>query len=76
MTVEQALDHPNFAMGPVVTINSATLVNKGLELIEAHLLFGIPMDRIEVVVHPQQVDPLDGRVLRRLDDRAGRRRRR
>jgi 1-deoxy-D-xylulose-5-phosphate reductoisomerase len=54
VTVEQALAHPNFAMGPVVTINSATLVNKGLELIEAHLLFGIPMDRVEVVVHPQQ----------------------
>ncbi|GAA3150333.1 1-deoxy-D-xylulose-5-phosphate reductoisomerase [Kribbella aluminosa] len=54
VTVEQALEHPNFAMGPVVTINSATLVNKGLELIEAHLLFGIPMDRIDVVVHRQQ----------------------
>ncbi|MFI7060896.1 1-deoxy-D-xylulose-5-phosphate reductoisomerase [Kribbella sp. NPDC050124] len=54
VTVEQALAHPNFAMGPVVTINSANLVNKGLELIEAHLLFGIPMDRIDVVVHPQQ----------------------
>ena len=54
VTVEQALAHPNFAMGPVITINSATLVNKGLELIEAHLLFGIPMDRVDVVVHPQQ----------------------
>jgi len=54
VTVEQALAHPNFAMGPVNTINSATLVNKGLELIEAHLLFGIPMDRVGVVVHPQQ----------------------
>ncbi|HEY3515229.1 1-deoxy-D-xylulose-5-phosphate reductoisomerase [Kribbella sp. NPDC051137] len=54
VTVEQALEHPNFAMGPVVTINSATLVNKGLELIEAHLLFGIPMARIDVVVHRQQ----------------------
>ena len=42
-------------MGPVVTINSATLVNKGLEVIEAHLLFGIPIDRIEVVVHPTSV---------------------
>ena len=42
-------------MGPVVTINSATLVNKGLEVIEAHLLFGIPYDRIEVVVHPTSV---------------------
>ncbi len=54
VTFEQALAHPNFAMGPVVTINSATLVNKGLELIEAHLLFGIPMDRIDVVIHQQQ----------------------
>ena len=42
-------------MGPVVTINSATLVNKGLELIEAHLLFGVPYDRIDVVVHPQSI---------------------
>ncbi|HEU5144516.1 MAG TPA: 1-deoxy-D-xylulose-5-phosphate reductoisomerase [Dermatophilaceae bacterium] len=55
VTVEQALAHPNFAMGPVITTNSATLVNKGLEVIEAHLLFDIPFDRIEVVVHPQQV---------------------
>ncbi|MDQ6642765.1 MAG: 1-deoxy-D-xylulose-5-phosphate reductoisomerase [Actinomycetota bacterium] len=52
VTLEQALDHPTWDMGPVVTINSATLVNKGLEVIEAHLLFGIPMDAIEVVVHP------------------------
>jgi 1-deoxy-D-xylulose-5-phosphate reductoisomerase len=54
VTPEQALAHPNFAMGRVVTTNSATLVNKGLELIEAHLLFGVPYDRIDVVVHPQQ----------------------
>jgi len=53
--VEEALAHPTWAMGPVVTINSATLVNKGLEVIEAHLLFGIPFDRIEVVVHPTSV---------------------
>ncbi len=52
VTVEQALNHPTWDMGPVVTINSATLVNKGLEVIEAHLLFGIAMDAIEVVVHP------------------------
>ncbi|MDQ3384154.1 MAG: 1-deoxy-D-xylulose-5-phosphate reductoisomerase [Actinomycetota bacterium] len=52
---EQALRHPNFAMGAVITTNSATLVNKGLEVIEAHLLFGIELDRIEVVVHPQQI---------------------
>ena len=55
MTVEEALAHPTWDMGPVVTINSATLVNKGLEVIEAHLLFGIPFDRIEVVVHPTSV---------------------
>ncbi len=55
VTAEQALAHPTWSMGPVVTINSATLVNKGLEVIEAHLLFGIPYERIEVVVHPQSV---------------------
>ncbi|HEY9562782.1 MAG TPA: 1-deoxy-D-xylulose-5-phosphate reductoisomerase, partial [Nocardioides sp.] len=55
VTPAQALNHPTWSMGPVVTINSATLVNKGLEVIEAHLLFGIPFDRIEVVVHPTSV---------------------
>jgi 1-deoxy-D-xylulose-5-phosphate reductoisomerase len=55
VTPEQALAHPTWAMGPVVTTNSATLVNKGLEVIEAHLLFGVPFDRIDVVVHPQSV---------------------
>ena len=55
ITVEQALAHPTWDMGPVVTINSATLINKGLELIEAHLLFGIAYDAIEVVVHPQSL---------------------
>ncbi|MFP5372076.1 MAG: 1-deoxy-D-xylulose-5-phosphate reductoisomerase [Actinomycetes bacterium] len=55
VTVEQALAHPTWAMGPVVTINSATLVNKGLELIEAHLLFGVPFADIDVVVHPQSI---------------------
>jgi 1-deoxy-D-xylulose-5-phosphate reductoisomerase len=55
VTPEQALAHPTWDMGPVITINSATLVNKGLEVIEAHLLFGIPFDRIEVVVHPTSV---------------------
>ncbi|MER7724482.1 1-deoxy-D-xylulose-5-phosphate reductoisomerase [Streptomyces sp. NPDC096323] len=53
VTREQALNHPTWAMGPVITVNSATLVNKGLEVIEAHLLYDIPFDRIEVVVHPQ-----------------------
>ncbi|SRR5579875_1253310 len=55
VTPEQALAHPTWSMGPVITINSATLVNKGLELIEAHLLFGIGFDRIDVVVHRQSV---------------------
>jgi 1-deoxy-D-xylulose-5-phosphate reductoisomerase len=55
VTVEQALAHPTWAMGRVVTINSSTLVNKGLELIEAALLFGIDWDRITVVVHPQSM---------------------
>ena len=55
VTPEQALAHPTWSMGPVITINSATLVNKGLEVIEAHLLFDIPFDRIDVVVHPQSI---------------------
>jgi 1-deoxy-D-xylulose-5-phosphate reductoisomerase len=55
VTSEQALNHPTWSMGPVITVNSATLVNKGLEVIEAHLLFGLPFDRIEVVVHPTSV---------------------
>jgi 1-deoxy-D-xylulose-5-phosphate reductoisomerase len=68
VTPEQALAHPTWVMGKVVTTNSATLVNKGLELIEAHLLFDIPFDRIEVTVHPQSVvhsmvEFVDGSVL-------------
>ena len=55
VTPEQALAHPTWNMGPVITINSATLVNKGLEVIEAHLLFGLGFDKISVVVHPQSV---------------------
>jgi 1-deoxy-D-xylulose-5-phosphate reductoisomerase len=55
VTPAAALAHPTWAMGPVVTINSATLVNKGLELIEAHLLFDVPYEKIETVVHPQSV---------------------
>jgi 1-deoxy-D-xylulose-5-phosphate reductoisomerase len=55
VTPEQALAHPTWAMGPVITVNSATLVNKGLEVIEAHLLFDLPFDRIDVVVHPQSI---------------------
>jgi len=55
VTPEQAMAHPTWDMGPVITINSATLVNKGLEVIEAHLLFGIGFDRIEVAVHPLSI---------------------
>ncbi|WP_326820684.1 1-deoxy-D-xylulose-5-phosphate reductoisomerase [Streptosporangium sp. NBC_01756] len=55
VTPEQALAHPTWSMGPVITVNSATLVNKGLEVIEAHLLFDIGFDAITVVVHPQSV---------------------
>jgi 1-deoxy-D-xylulose-5-phosphate reductoisomerase len=68
VTPAQALAHPTWVMGKVVTTNSATMVNKGLELIEAHLLFDIPFDRIEVAVHPQSVvhsmvEFVDGSVL-------------
>ena len=55
VTREQALDHPRWSMGPKITIDSATLMNKGLELIEAHHLFRIPLDRVQVLVHPQSV---------------------
>jgi 1-deoxy-D-xylulose-5-phosphate reductoisomerase len=55
VTVEEALNHPTWSMGPKITIDSSTLMNKGLEVIEAHELFGVPYDRIEVVVHPQSV---------------------
>jgi 1-deoxy-D-xylulose-5-phosphate reductoisomerase len=55
VSVEAALQHPTWAMGGKITIDSATLMNKGLELIEAHHLFGTPYDRIDVVVHPQSV---------------------
>jgi 1-deoxy-D-xylulose-5-phosphate reductoisomerase len=55
VTVEQAMAHPTWDMGPVITINSATLINKGLELIEAHWLFDLDYDAIDVVVHPQSV---------------------
>ena len=55
VTVANAMAHPTWSMGPLITINSATLINKGLEVIEAHLLFDVPYDRIDVVVHPQSV---------------------
>jgi len=55
VTPEQALAHPTWRMGPLVTTNSATLVNKGLEVIEAYLLFGFGLDKIDVVIHPQSI---------------------
>jgi 1-deoxy-D-xylulose-5-phosphate reductoisomerase len=55
VTVEEALAHPTWRMGGKITVDSATLMNKGLELIEAHHLFGVPYDRIDVVVHPQSI---------------------
>ena len=71
ITVEQALRHPTWNMGPKITIDSATLFNKGLEMIEAHWLFGVEMRRVEVVVHPQSivhsmVEFTDGSVLAQL----------
>ncbi len=55
VTVDQALKHPTWNMGPKITIDSATLFNKGLEMIEAHWLFGVGMERVEVVIHPQSI---------------------
>ncbi|MDK1475148.1 1-deoxy-D-xylulose-5-phosphate reductoisomerase [Streptomyces sp. 549] len=68
VTPQDALAHPTWAMGPVITVNSATLVNKGLEVIEAHLLYDVPFERIQVVVHPQSyihsmVEFVDGSTL-------------
>ncbi len=55
VTIEQALAHPTWSMGPKITVDSSTLMNKGLEVIEAHELFGVPYDAIDVVVHPQSI---------------------
>ncbi len=71
VTPEQALRHPNWDMGPKVTVDTATMVNKGLEVIEAHFLFGIPYERIEVVLQPQStihsaVEFCDGAVIAQL----------
>lgn len=71
VTVEEALDHPTWKMGGRITIDSATLMNKGLEMIEAHHLFDIPYERIDVVVHPQSIvhsliDLIDGASLAHL----------
>lgn len=71
MKVEEALKHPNWAMGKKITIDSATMVNKGLEVMEAKWLFGVDLDRIEVVVHPQSiihsmVEYVDGGIMAQL----------
>jgi 1-deoxy-D-xylulose-5-phosphate reductoisomerase len=71
MTPEQAVAHPNWSMGAKISVDSATMMNKGLELIEAHYLFGLPSERIEIVVHPQSVihsmvEYVDGSVLAQL----------
>jgi 1-deoxy-D-xylulose-5-phosphate reductoisomerase len=71
ITIERALRHPTWEMGPKITIDSATLFNKGLEMIEAHWLFGVEMKRVEVVIHPQSivhsmVEFADGSVLAQL----------
>jgi 1-deoxy-D-xylulose-5-phosphate reductoisomerase len=71
VTVEQALAHPTWSMGPKITVDSSTLMNKGLEVIEAHELFGVDYDRIEVVIHPQSVvhsmvELVDGATLAQL----------
>jgi 1-deoxy-D-xylulose-5-phosphate reductoisomerase len=55
VTVEEALDHPTWSMGPKITVDSATLANKGLELIEAHFLFGVPYEKADVVIHPSSI---------------------
>jgi 1-deoxy-D-xylulose-5-phosphate reductoisomerase len=71
ITAEEALKHPNWSMGKKVTIDSATLMNKGLEVIEAHWLFGVPVDRVDVIIHPQSiihslVEYVDGSLLAQL----------
>ncbi len=73
ITVEQALDHPTWKMGKKITVDSATLMNKGLEAIEASVLFGIPVSKIEIVIHPQSivhsmVEYIDGSVIAQLSN--------
>jgi 1-deoxy-D-xylulose-5-phosphate reductoisomerase len=70
-TVAEALAHPNWKMGPKITIDSATMMNKALEIIEAHWLFGLPAEKIEVLIHPQSIvhsmiEYLDGSVIAQL----------
>lgn len=71
VTVEEALRHPNWSMGSKITIDSATMVNKGLEVIEAHWLFGLPYDQIDVLIHPESiihsfVEFVDGSVIAQM----------
>jgi len=71
MTPEQAVAHPNWSMGAKISVDSATMMNKGLELIEAHHLFGLPSERIDILVHPQSVihsmvEYVDGSMLAQL----------
>ena len=71
MTPEQAVAHPNWSMGAKISVDSATMMNKGLELIEAHHLFGLPSDKIDILVHPQSVvhsmvEYVDGSVLAQM----------
>ncbi|MCA6085243.1 1-deoxy-D-xylulose-5-phosphate reductoisomerase [Candidatus Endomicrobiellum agilis] len=73
ITAEQALDHPTWKMGKKITIDSATLMNKGLEAIEASVLFGIPIDKVEIAIHPQSVvhsmvEYIDGSVIAQLSN--------
>lgn len=73
VTLEHALNHPNYRMGPKVTIDSSTLMNKGLEMIEAHWLFRMPLEKIEIVIHPQQiihsmVEFIDNSILAQMGD--------
>lgn len=72
-TVEQALAHPSWNMGPKVTIDSSTLMNKGFEVIEAHFLFNVPLEKIEVVIHPQSiihsmVEWIDGSIIAQMSE--------
>lgn len=73
VTVEKALKHPNFSMGAKITVDSSTLMNKGLEVIEAYWLFGVESDQIEVLVHPQQkihsmVEFVDGSIMAQMSE--------
>jgi 1-deoxy-D-xylulose-5-phosphate reductoisomerase len=73
VTLAQALKHPNYLMGKKNTLDSSTLMNKGLEMIEAHFLFGVPLEQIEVVIHPQQlihsmVEFMDGSILAQMSE--------